>query len=108
MRRGALAKGPVLSPADWWRALLVMGAMTGWRIGQLLELRREDVDLAEGFVITRAAHNKGKRDRKIELHPLAVEHLLPHGFPALLPFLWAHGVCLTRSSTACKKTPASS
>src|SRR5262249_36146816 len=34
---------PNVSPADWWRAFLVMGYMTGWRVGQLLALKRPDV-----------------------------------------------------------------
>lgn len=61
--------------ADWWRALLVMAYMTGWRICELLALRRQDLDLDEGFAITRAADNKGKRDERVKLHPVIVEHL---------------------------------
>src|SRR5262249_26139425 len=62
-------------PADWWRALLVTGYMTGWRIGQLLGLRREDVDLVKGMATSAAADNKGKRDVRIPLHPIVVQHL---------------------------------
>lgn len=61
--------------ADWWRALLVMGYMTGWRISDMMGLRREDLDLDEGFAITRAEDNKGKRDEKVKLHPVVIEHL---------------------------------
>jgi integrase len=73
--------------ADWWRALLVMGYMTGWRIGDMLGLRREDLDLEAGFAITRGEDNKGKRDERVKLHPVVVQHLStlagfdPHVFP---------------------------
>lgn len=66
---------PNVSPADWWRALLVFAYMTGWRIGQILAIRWDDVDLDGGFAITRADDNKGKRDMRIPLHPVVVEHL---------------------------------
>jgi len=76
--------------AEWWRGLIVTAYMTGWRIGALLSLRREDVDLAEGTAISRHDDNKGKRDAKVKLHVVVVEHLqrLP-GFDALL-FPWNH------------------
>jgi integrase len=75
---------------DWWRALLVTAYMTGWRIGALLALRREDVDLDKGTALSRAEDNKGKRDQLIVLHPLAVEHLraLPGFSPVFFP--WHH------------------
>lgn len=62
-------------PADWWRGLFVFAYMTGWRIGDMLALRREDVDLKEGYAITRAEDNKGNRDDKVKLHSVVVEHL---------------------------------
>lgn len=61
--------------SDWWRAILIFAFMTGWRIGQIVALRWEDVDLAEGIATSRATDNKGKRDQAIALHPLVVEHL---------------------------------
>ena len=66
---------PNVSPAAWWRALLVTAYMTGWRISDLLGLRREDLDLDAGVAITRFEDNKGKRDDRVKLHPAAVEHL---------------------------------
>jgi integrase len=76
--------------ADWWRALLVMAYMTGWRISELLALRRDDLDLEAGTAITRAEDNKGKRDERVPLHPAVVEHL--HRIVGLHPavFRWAH------------------
>ena len=61
--------------ADWWRGLLVMAYMTGWRIGALLALRWEDVDLTGATAISRHGDNKGKRDQKVPLYPIVVEHL---------------------------------
>jgi integrase len=68
---------PNVSPVDWWRGLLVLLYMSGWRIGQTLKLKREDIDLDSGTALTRADSNKGRRDQLIPLHPLAVEHLRP-------------------------------
>jgi integrase len=61
--------------ADWWRGLLVTAYLTGWRIGALLALRREDVDLEAGTAFSRAEDNRGKRDVRTPLHPLIAEHL---------------------------------
>ena len=66
---------PGVQPGDWWRALLVMGYMTGWRISELLALRREDLDFESGEAVTRAEDNKGKRDERVKLHPVVIEHL---------------------------------
>ena len=68
---------PNVSPVDWWRGLLVLLYMTGWRIGQTLKLKSEDIDLEAGTALTRADANKGRRDQLLPLHPLAVEHLRP-------------------------------
>jgi integrase len=78
------------APADWWRGLLVMGYMTGWRIGDMLALRRDDLDLDAATAITRAINNKGKRDDKVKLHAVVVEHLrrLPGFTPTVFP--WHH------------------
>ena len=80
--------------ADSWQALLMTAYLTGWRIGQLLGIKRVDVDLAEGFLTTRAGveGNKGKRDQKIPLHPIVTEHLQKlAGFSPVL-FPWPHAV----------------
>jgi integrase len=74
--------------ADWWRSLLVFAYMTGWRISEILSLKREDVDLDSGTAITRAEDNKGKRDERVKLHPVVVEHLkhLPGFTSVILPW----------------------
>ena len=51
--------GLQIAPPDWWRALLTMAQMTGWRIGELLALLWEDVDLKAGTALTRHDDNKG-------------------------------------------------
>jgi len=63
------------SAADWWRALLMFGYMTGWRIGEILSLGWDDVSLDRGHAITRHADNKGGRDERVPLHQVVVEHL---------------------------------
>jgi integrase len=74
--------------ADWWRALLVMGYMTGWRISDMLGLRREDLDLNAGTAVTRYEDNKGKRDELVKLHPVVINHLrkLPGFDPRVFPW----------------------
>jgi integrase len=81
---------PTGRPGDWWRALLVTAYMTGWRIGDMLAMRREDLDLDAATVITRWADNKGKRDALVKLHPVVVEHLrrVPSFGPMVFP--WNH------------------
>jgi integrase len=80
---------PGIDPADWWRGLIVMAYMTGWRISELLAVRREDVDLETGWAVTRAADNKGKRDDRVKLHPVVVEHL--RKLAAFSPHIFAWG-----------------
>jgi integrase len=84
-------KIPNLKPADWWRGLLLFGYMTGWRIGSILSLERKDVNLADGTAFSRAKDNKGKRDQRISLHPIVVEHL--ERLVCFSPFVfpWDHG-----------------
>ncbi|MCH7989689.1 MAG: tyrosine-type recombinase/integrase [Planctomycetes bacterium] len=65
------------SAAEWWRGLLVMAQMTGWRISELLSVRWVDVDLDAAMAITRHRDNKGGRDAKVPLHEVVVEHLKP-------------------------------
>jgi integrase len=61
--------------ADWWRGLLVFAITTGWRIREMLALRREDLDLDTGAVVTRAGDNKGRRDEGDYLPAAAIEHV---------------------------------
>lgn len=79
-RATPLARMPVIpgQPYDasaWWEALVATCYMTGWRIGELLALRTEDVDLKASTVITRYQDNKGSRDELVPVHPVVMEHL---------------------------------
>jgi integrase len=78
------------APGDWWQALLVFALTTGWRIDEILSLRRDDLDLETGAILTRAADNKGKRDDRDYLTTTALEHVrLLAGFQPLV-FYWPH------------------
>jgi len=84
---------PNVSPAEWWRGLLVMLYMTGWRIGQTLAVRWEDVDLVAETALSQADDNKGGRDHETPLHPLIVKYLrqLEGSFsPTVFP--WPHNI----------------
>ncbi|HTM55353.1 MAG TPA: tyrosine-type recombinase/integrase [Pirellulales bacterium] len=85
-----LPVGVPFDRADWWRGLMVMAYMTGWRIGSLLALRWGDVDLEAGTAVSRAEDNKGKRDQRIPLHPLVVEHLRKLKSFSPVVFVWEH------------------
>lgn len=87
-----LPKIPNVTAPDWWRALLVFIWMTGWRIGQTLNLLREDVDLDHATAFTRAANNKGRRDESSPLHPIVVEHLRQMTHFERRMFHWPHRV----------------
>lgn len=71
------ASGQPYSAADWWRALIVTAYFTGMRIKAILSIRRADVDFEAGQLITRHKDNKGKRDARLKLHPVVIEHLRP-------------------------------
>jgi len=75
---------------DWWKAFLLFQFMTGWRVGEPLDLLRVDLDLERGYAVTRAEHNKGGEESHIPLHPVLMEHLrkIPGFTPAVFP--WRH------------------
>jgi integrase len=83
-----LPRGLPYPPADWWRGLIVYGYMTGWRISDMLGLRRDDLDLEGGYAVTRYEDNKPNRDDRVKLHPVVVEHLrrLPGFTPTVFPW----------------------
>jgi integrase len=66
---------PNVKAADWWRALLSLGYLTGWRIGTMVSLRHDRLDLHAGMATVRAKDTKGKREVRIKLHPVVIEHL---------------------------------
>jgi len=67
-----------------------MAYMTGWRISELLSLRRGDVDLEKREAMTRADDNKGKRDEVVRSHPVVIDHLKNlSGFdPVIFPWFY--------------------
>lgn len=75
---------------DWWRAFFVFASMTGWRVGEILKLVREDLDLKKGFAITRAKDNKGKKTVKVPLHPIVIDHLKALKGFSVEVFHWPH------------------
>jgi integrase len=82
---------PGVTPADWWRGLLAFGYMSGWRIGDMLALRKDRLDLDAGIAISRHKDNKAKRDDRIKLHQVVIEHLRPlvdAKSPSPLVFPW--------------------
>jgi integrase len=77
-------------PSEWWQALLAFAFTIGWRIGQILALKRDDLDFSSGTASVRAEDTNGKRDASIELHPWVLDHLkLIVGFEPFV-FAWPH------------------
>ena len=88
-----VAKRPtsdVYDAATWWRALLTFLYMTGWRISEPLALLWNDVSLDDGTAVTRWDDNKGKRDERVPLHPIVVEHLRKIVDFGKMVFYWPH------------------
>ncbi|MFO7907713.1 MAG: tyrosine-type recombinase/integrase [Pirellulaceae bacterium] len=85
-----MPKGLPYEPGDWWRALLMFAITTGWRKEEILQLRREDLDLDTGKVKIRALDTKGGRD-DIDYLPEATLDLIRR-IPSfsLLLFPWPH------------------
>lgn len=88
-----IATLPVISsipPGAWWRARCLTSYLHGWRVGELGKLKRRNTDLEAGTIKTTARDNKGKRDDRIRLLPVVVDHLrLIQGFGEFV-FEWPH------------------
>ena len=54
---------------------MALAYMTGWRIGELLALRWEDVDLNARTILTRYQDNKTSSDELVRVHPVVLDHL---------------------------------
>jgi integrase len=72
MSRPAITEG---TPEDWWRALLCFAYMTGWRISEIMDLKSTDLDLEVGTARVDAEATKGRREARVELNSILVEHL---------------------------------
>jgi len=90
---GALKpEGQDYSAADWWRGLLMFAYMTGWRVSEIVgALTWDDVSLDDGHAITRHENNKDKRDERVPLHPVVVEHLRKLVDLGAVVFPWLYG-----------------
>jgi integrase len=71
--------------APEWRAFLTTAIKTGLRVGELLALKWQDVDLVAGHLVVRRTlwrdqegSPKGGRNRKVPLSPEALATLLAH------------------------------
>ncbi len=78
------------SPKDWWQAVTATAYLTGMRIGEILAVRREDIDFAAGELITRWNDTKTDRDEVIPLHAVVIEHLSRLAGDSPLAFPWHH------------------
>ncbi len=76
--------------ADWWRALLCFAYMTGWRIGEILDLCRDDLDLETGIATVDAESTKGRRTARVELPAIVIEHVRAIVEFQPLVFDWPH------------------
>ncbi len=77
-------------PSDWWRALLTLTYLTGWRIGETLALKWSDVNFDTGVATTRAETNKGRKDAIISIPRPVLSFLEPlRGFREDV-FGWDH------------------
>jgi integrase len=81
---------PHYTRAEWWQALVAVAYMTGLRINEILSIRRSDIDLDGGQLITRWDDNKGNRDEAIRLHPVVIDHLRKIIADSELVFRWGH------------------
>ncbi len=88
--KAALPETAGYTAAEWWRALLVFAITTGWRVQEILSLRRDDLDTKTGAVVTRAADNKGRRDESDYLPEAALDHVNRLAGFSPLVFPWPH------------------
>ncbi len=105
---------PNVTPTEWWRGLLLLLFMTGWRIGQTMKLKLEDIDFEEGTALNRADTNKGRRDQLIPLHPLVIQYLKPLAAtfnPLVFPWnhnrrtLWTEFAHIQKAARLADKSP---
>ena len=99
-RRDMLDRGGALGPLDLPPTVLGGHDLPGadqFLLGALLSLRREDVAFDKGTALSRAEHNKGKRDHIIHLHPVVIEHLrkLPGFAPVFSPWNYRRATIIT-------------
>jgi integrase len=76
--------------ADWWKALVVTAYMTGLRIGEILAIKTEDLNLEKGELIMRWDDTKADREEVIPLNIVVIEHIQSIVGNDPLVFPWNH------------------
>lgn len=80
-----------VSPADWWRGVLITARMTGWRVNEILSFPKADLDIENAKAVLRADNTKGRREESIDLHPIVIDHIRKVPTFDALVFPWPHG-----------------
>ncbi len=75
---------------DWWKALVVTAYMTGLRIGEILAIKTEDLNLEKGELIMRWDDTKADRAEVIPLNIVVIEHIQSIVGNDHLVFPWKH------------------
>ncbi len=78
-RAAAVARYPVLKgvvPGNWWKALIVIGLVDGFRRGGLLGLHWDDVDWEAMEIRLPAEEDKCREERVKPMNRVVVQHLL--------------------------------
>lgn len=66
-----------VTPEQWWRGFLTFLFMTGWRVGQALSLKWNDVYPEKNLVISWSSQNKGRRAEYVPVHDVVMKHMSP-------------------------------
>jgi integrase len=81
-------QGEKYTSDEWWRALLCFAMLTGWRISEIMALKRAHI--VDGAANTRHDDNKSKRDSRVPLRRSIREQLEKIVSLNPLVFRWAH------------------
>jgi integrase len=68
---------PNTTACDYWRALISFAFVTEWRINEILNIRRDDVNFESGQIVARWDDSKGKRDELIYVPQSLLDLLKP-------------------------------
>lgn len=68
---------PNATACEYWRALIGFAFLTGWRINEILNIRRDDVNFETGRVVARWDDSKGKRDELVHVPESVLDLLKP-------------------------------
>lgn len=79
---------PGITPAVWWRAMLIVALLTGLRRGQLLGLHPDNLNGA--YIRVLSGRSKGRRGKLQYLAPAALEALASLRREGLPFFVWPH------------------